>query len=504
MAAFAPLLRRLATTLIYVSVAAVATFALLRFGPQVAVIEPWATALAEALRVEPMPLLGVGLGAGTVAWLLRGLVGPQSDDGTSLPGLRWSALDVRPDASIAMLAETATEVRALATRRKPDMVAAFNRLVGAAFSVGASDIHVSPERERSRIHMRVDGVLHEVCDIDGGPSRMLVNRIKVLAGLSLHVHAKPQDGRVVLDRDDLQLRVSTLPTNHGEKVVIRLAVHDERRYVLDAIGFAPRDLALYRTLLQRDQGVVFFTGPTGSGKTTTMYASLLHIRDTRGDTANIVTLEDPIEVDFNAIAQTQVNVQAGMTFALGLRSVLRQDPDVIMVGEIRDEETAETALRAGLTGHLLLTSLHAGSAAGVFTRLKQLEVDRAQLAGATVGVINQRLAIRNCPDCTRRVEVLPVTAQQLEVLGIDPAGPFHAGAGCDQCRGTGRRGRSAIVEILAVTDRVRDAIVDEEPTHRLVAIAIEDGMRPLAEQALERAHAGEIPVEEMIRVLSLA
>ena len=456
------------------------------------------------------PILGklsivVGLGYGAT-WMTRHvrhkLRVAQLEPGADLMSFR--DLKVVENAPISYLGRTQVVMKRLATASPFGSVEFINELFSAAYSVGASDIHISPQRELTKVLLRVDGVLHELCKLGPHRHRLLVNRIKVLARLSIHVHAKPQDGAISFDSDELQLRVSTLPTNHGEKVVVRLAVRDEQRFDINTIGFSENVLTLYKTVLARDHGVIYLTGPTGSGKTTTLYASMTHIRRSRGDTTNMVTLEDPIEFDLDSISQTQIEPAAGLTFALGLRSVLRQDPDVIMVGEIRDEETARTAIRAGLTGHLILTTVHADSTVGVFNRLKQLQVERFQLASASVAVVNQRLALRNCPNCSRPVTLSQFQAKQLELFGLSEADTFFEGQGCPSCGEKGRQGRVPLIEVLPVTDRLRDLLIRDTPTHKLLETAVEEGMITLASQAIHRARMGEIPFDEVIRVLSVS
>jgi len=424
---------------------------------------------------------------------------------------RFEDLEVVADSSLAILEQATQRVLALEHEQRVDAVGLVRDLLTAGFSVRASDIHLTPEAEGTRVTFRVDGVLHEIGVIPKHHTRFVTNRVKIMATLSIHVHAIPQDGRFTFDTEMYQARVSTLPTNHGEKIVIRLAINDENRYSLDAIGFDADTLTLYKTLLSRDAGVIFLTGPTGSGKTTTMYASMLHVRENMGDKLNLVTLEDPMEIDFQGVSQTQVNNAVGLDFATGLRSILRQDPDVIMVGEIRDEETAQTAIRAGLTGHLLLTSVHADSTAGVFNRLQQLGVDRFQIAGASIAVVNQRLAIRNCPDCVEKSEITDLQKKQLALLGFDMDGDvydmenvFYEGRGCEACRGKGRRGRVPLLEVLKVDDEIRDLMLAGTPKHELEHAAAKAGMRTLEWQAMDLARRGVLPVEEVIRVLSIA
>ncbi len=474
---------------------------------EVEALEPIGSSLESAGLSGPV-LQGMGglLGLTTVGlWLVRHQHHRRRiarlEPGAAL--MSYNDLHIVPGAGIGYLARTRDEFRRLANAPQLDTIGLLNELFSSAYSVGASDIHLLPGRLDVRVQFRVDGVLHDVGTLPARYRPLVVNRIKVLARLSMHITATPQDGAISLSGSELQLRVSTLPTSHGEKVVVRLAVSDETRYSIDDIGFSEETLILFKTLLARNNGVIFLTGPTGSGKTTTMYASMVHIRNSRGDTANLVTLEDPVEVDLRGIAQTQIEPEAGLTFAVGLRSVLRQDPDVIMVGEIRDEETATTAIRAGMTGHLLLTSVHADSSVGVFNRLKQLNVERFQLASAVIAVLNQRLALRNCAKCSKPVALSDFQRKQLDLLGVASEGPFYAGSGCAHCAGKGIDGRVPLIEVLPFNDRIRDLLVSDAANHTMMHAAVESGMKTIGQQALQRALAGQIAVDELIRVLSI-
>jgi general secretion pathway protein E len=416
--------------------------------------------------------------------------------------ISFSDLRIMDNAPLSHMRSVATIIRDLGNRSNVDSINLLNEIIAGGFSVGASDIHLTPERDKVYISYRVDGVLHDLGSVSHEAAGLLRNRMKVLARLSIETKNKPQDGAIAFDVEDYHIRVSFMPTSHKEKAVLRLAVHDEKRYNIDSLGLDSNMLNHYKVLLGSDHGLVYLTGPTGSGKTTTLYASLMHIRQVRGDTVNMATLEDPIEVDFSGVSQTQVNPASQLTFAVGLRSILRQDPDVIMVGEIRDEETAQVAIRAGLSGHLILTTVHADSTAGVFNRLKQLHVERFQIASASLAVVNQRLAISNCPDCRKEMEIATYQKKQLEMLGLSVDGPFYAGTGCDTCGGKGRVGRIPLFELLPVTDSIRDLLVAETPTHKLLEAARKEGMVPLAVQALDLAKKGELSIDEVIRVLS--
>jgi type II secretory ATPase GspE/PulE/Tfp pilus assembly ATPase PilB-like protein len=411
-------------------------------------------------------------------------------------------VDAKFVGTLAPLDDAAAAIDRENSVRRVDAVSLVHTILSAGFASNASDVHLTPEANGMRVIARVDGVLHELGVIAPRHVAFVVNRVKIAANLSIDVRLRPQDGRLGFDDPKYQVRVATLPTNHGEKVVMRLAVNDESRYALDAIGLEEATLVMLETMLERDHGVIFLTGPTGSGKTTTMYAAMRYLRDGQARRLNLVTLEDPLEVDFEGMSQTEVNVRAGLTFAAGLRSILRQDPDVIMLGEIRDEETAQTCIRAGLTGHLLLTSVHADSAVGVFQRMRQLHVDVVQLAGASLGVVNQRLAVRNCPHCTVEVEPQATFLESLRLLGLNVEGPFFEGKGCAECRGVGRKGRVPLIELLHVDAKLRDLLLSDAPMHKIEEAAIESGMRSLSEQALTMAREGILAPSEVVRVLA--
>jgi len=385
----------------------------------------------------------------------------------------------------------------------PDAVEAINQLLAAAYSVGASDVHVTPDPKGAQVTYRVDGMLYEVARVPRTALARLVSRVKVVSKLSIYVHEQPQDGRLILEFPDTtsEVRVSVLPTSHGEKVVMRLHHASTEKYDLERLGLSSEGAGDFRLMLGRPQGLVFLTGPTGSGKTTTIYSSLRHILGSRGDLTNVVTIEDPIEFDVPGASQTQVNPATGLTFADGLRSILRQDPDVIVVGEIRDRETAKIALQAGLSGHLILTTIHAESAAGVFTRLIDMEMEPFLLASATAGVLSQRLVRCNCPSCREEKPVSPTQARLLARLGVSGLeGDFFTGAGCEQCLGKGLLGRTGLYELLTVDPVIQELVTQSVPTGRLHSLAVERGMKTLLEDGLEKAREGGVPLDEVLRV----
>jgi general secretion pathway protein E len=402
--------------------------------------------------------------------------------------------------------EALAEVRrriADCTAQAPDVVAAFKELVRGAVKVGASDIHVSPTPDALRLTYRVHGTLHEVASLDPSVQAPLVTRIKVLARLDTYVKNSPQDGRLVTDVDggSIEARVSTLPTEGGERVVLRLVRGSRAVPDVESLAFSEEVLAGLVDVVNRPQGTLFVTGPVGSGKTTTLYAALQQIAKERGRTTTMVTLEDPIEIELPFATQTQMHPKAGMTFAGTLRSVLRQDPNVLMVGEIRDRETAEIAMQAGLTGHLILTTVHGQSAAGVFARLVEMGIEPFILASATVGCLSQRLVRTLCTACRRQTPPDSIVVERFREAGIAlPDGVYYEHVGCDFCEGQGFTGRLPIAEIMLLNESVRRAVNARKPTGELHQLAVSEGMTPLLRDGLTRAQRGETSLAEVLRV----
>ncbi len=377
------------------------------------------------------------------------------------------------------------------------------RLVDHIFAEGitsrASDIHLEPEEGGVAVRYRIDGVLRQSMVLPRAAGIPLVSRIKIMSGLDIADRLRPQDGRarVAVNGVPIDLRVSTLPASQGEKVVVRIL--DTRATVLslDGMGLRTDELDRIKRLLEMREGVILVTGPTGSGKTTTLYSALRQIQ-TRG--VNIVTVEDPVEYRLQGVVQVQVHEKAGLTFAAALRSILRQDPDVVLVGEVRDRETAATAVQASLTGHLVLTTLHTIDAASSITRLTDIGVESYKLAAALKGIIAQRLLRRICPQC-REVWMDPIPDRLRAWI---PAGTalFRA-AGCDHCSQTGYRGRMAVVEVLVSNPEVERRISAGESVDRVADAAREGGMRSLWESGVSRVAAGETTIEELLRVLEV-
>lgn len=375
-------------------------------------------------------------------------------------------------------------------------VSMLERVIARAAADGASDIHFEPRQDDFRIRFRVDGTFRDVAFLPTSLAPALVARIKVLSGMDIAEHRLPQDGRFSATIGDqrLDMRGSSYPTVHGEKAVLRLLDNKRLRLQLDRMGMNGRVLTAMRELIHHAEGLVIITGPTGSGKTSTLYASLGELVDTG---KNIVTIEDPVEYALLGVNQGQTNDKAGFTFARGLRAVLRQDPDVIMVGEIRDTETLETAVEASLTGHLVLTTLHTNSAVATIARLLEMGLEPYLLASSVLGIVAQRLVRRICSTC--REEVATPAALRALFRDGEPKS-FFRGRGCHDCRGTGFRGRIGIFELLRMTDPMRTLVLERAPDTRLLDEARRDGMTSLREECLALVARGETTLEEVLRV----
>eukprot|EP01136_Pigoraptor_vietnamica_P023788 Opistho-1_new@76228 len=360
---------------------------------------------------------------------------------------------------LAALADSAAAVDDLLdTRDDSPVIRLINALLLEAVKEGASDVHVETQEKRVVVRFRIDGVLRDKLEPRRELAPLLVSRIKVMAKLDIAEKRVPQDGRVTLriGGHDVDARVSTLPTQHGERVVMRLLEKGSLKLDLEHLGMSARDRELFGRLLERPHGMLLVTGPTGSGKTTSLYAALQRLNDRK---RNIMTVEDPIEYELAGIGQTQVNARTGMTFARGLRAILRQDPGVIMVGEIRDQETAEVAVRSAMTGHFVLSTLHTNSAVGSVTRLIDMGVERYLLAPMLVGLAAQRLVRRLCPSCRR--EDVASEGDAMLLSGAMKAGePVWRAVGCDDCHGDGYRGRAGLYEVVPVDERFQAMIHD--------------------------------------------
>ena len=372
-----------------------------------------------------------------------------------------------------------------------------NALLSEAVKDGASDIHIEPFESRLTVRFRVDGVLREVLAPPRAVAPLLASRIKVMAKLDIAEKRLPQDGRISIRiaGRPVDVRVSTIPSGHGERVVMRLLDKQAGRLDLQQLGLLPQAQRTFAHLIRKPHGIILVTGPTGSGKTTTLYAGLGEINDR---SRNIMTVEDPIEYYIDGIGQTQVNTKVDMSFARGLRAILRQDPDVVMVGEIRDLETAEIAVQSSLTGHLVLSTLHTNSAVGAVARLRDMGVEPFLLASSLIGLMAQRLVRTLCPHCKTPA---PATEPECQLLGADPADPptvYHP-VGCEHCRHTGYLGRSGIHELAEVDETMRTMIHDgaSEQALELHARKRSPGIR---QSGIEKVRRGDTTLEEVLRV----
>jgi type II secretory ATPase GspE/PulE/Tfp pilus assembly ATPase PilB-like protein len=378
-----------------------------------------------------------------------------------------------------------------------------NCIVQDGVRLSASDLHIEPWESSIAVRARVNGVLCEVAHLPLELLDKISMRFKVMANLVTYQAGMPQDGTAAgsPELEGVQLRISIFPTTRGEKIVVRLFDPRERRFDLATLGFEESTLrGLYR-VLKRTSGLLLFTGPTGSGKTSTMYSALCHIIQRDGSSVSISTVEDPVEFNLPMVSQTQINPAQGFNYAMALRSIMRQDPQVIMVGEIRDAETAAIAVQAGLTGHLVISTIHSGVSAGAFTRLINMEIEPFMLSSSILAVMGLRLLRQNCANCIEAYEPAP---SQLKVLPDElvAEAQFRRGAGCDQCNRTGFSGRIPVSEFLVATEPFREAVLKKMPTSALEEIAVQQGMRTLWQNGLYAAITGRTTLEETIRVLA--
>ena len=379
-----------------------------------------------------------------------------------------------------------------------------NCLVQDATVLGASDLHIEPWENSIAVRARVNGVLTEVAHLPLDLLDKISMRFKVMANLVTYQAGLPQDGTAVggPELEGVQLRVSIFPTTRGEKIVVRLFDPRDRRFDLATLRFEDSTLQGLLRVLKRTSGLLLFTGPTGSGKTSTMYSALCYIMQRDGTSVSISTVEDPVEFNLPMVSQTQINPAQDFTYAKALRSIMRQDPQVIMVGEIRDAETAAIAVQAGLTGHLVISTIHAGVSAGAFTRLINMEIEPFMLASSILAVMGLRLVRSNCPHCSQPYEP-PASHLKVVPEALLGEAQFSRGVGCDQCNQTGYSGRFPVSELLTATEPFREAVLKKVPTSALEEIAVQEGMRTLWQNGLHRAITGQTSLEEIIRVVAV-
>jgi general secretion pathway protein E len=394
------------------------------------------------------------------------------------------------DTDVARLRESAAEA---------PIVRFVERLIAKAVEAGASDIHLEPMERRLRVRLRVDGMLADEEPAALSAALAIVSRIKILARLDIAERRLPQDGSIKMNvrGREVDLRIATIPSVHGESVVIRILDRDAVRLDLEALGFGPHLIASLKRILDRPHGILLVTGPTGSGKSTTLYAALNRLNAAE---RKIVTVEDPIEYKIDGLNQVQVKPDIGLDFARSLRSILRHDPDVVMVGEIRDGETARIAMQAALTGHLVLSTLHTNDAASAAPRLLDMGIEPYLVASTVNAVLAQRLVRALCADCRRPCAPNAELARAAKRLSIDGSGMVYDPQGCPSCRGTGYRGRVAIAELLAMSQAVRQGVVEHSDAARLRALAAGEGMETLYENGLRAVFAGVTSHADVLRV----
>ena len=390
---------------------------------------------------------------------------------------------------------------------RPPVIRLVNDILFRALQLRASDIHVHPYETKIQIRYRIDGILYDVLSLNRNVLPLVISRIKVMAGMDIAERRLPQDGRcsVRLGQREIDLRISTVPTSYGERSVLRILDKSTGLFTLDELGLWEDDLKKFDSLLARSHGVIFVTGPTGSGKSTTLYASLNRINSAE---KNVITIEDPIEYQLEGISQIQVASKKGMTFVTSLRHVLRQDPDVIMVGEVRDIETARMAIQSSLTGHLVFSTLHTNDSAGAVSRLLDLGVEPYLASSSLIAIMAQRLVRKVCPDCR---EVYEPTEHELRELGLASAeaglsdsdegpGKFFVGAGCDRCFQTGYRGRTGVYELMLINEEIQDLIHKRESAGIIKKTALNAGLQTLRMDGVRKVIAGVTTIAEVLRV----
>ena len=451
-----------------------------------------AGALAELRRALGVPVRARRIATEQFDELIAGAYNSADAGAAALAG------DLAQDLDLSRLLQEIPKIEdLLESQDDAPVIRLINALFTQALRDGASDIHIEPFETRSVVRLRIDGTLRDLIEPARALHGAIVSRIKIMAQLDIAEKRLPQDGRITLRvaGKPVDVRVSTIPTGHGERVVLRLLDKQAGRLDLTRLGMDDTTLAHMDRLILEPHGIVLVTGPTGSGKTTTLYAALSRLDAT---TLNIMTVEDPIEYDLDGISQTQVNTRIEMSFARALRTILRQDPDVVMIGEIRDLETAQIAVQASLTGHLVFATLHTNDAVSAVTRLVDMGVEPFLLASSLIGVGAQRLVRRLCLECRKP---FAADAAQQRALGLAPTdGTLYTAQGCAACNRTGYRGRTGIYELLTVDDDLRRLIHDRASEQTLRAHVVSRGMRSLRDDGMRWAGQGVISLEEVVRV----
>jgi type IV pilus assembly protein PilB len=447
--------------------------------------------LSGGLRIKPV--LGTPSG-------IKEAIGKYYGKEPSVVSLQPSAISRQLTAESGQLIAEKEPAKLVQQASQAPVIKLVNQLIEEAVKAGASDIHLEPQEDNFYCRLRIDGVLHE---IEPPPQKLqlaVISRIKIMAEMDIAQSRLPQDGRIqtkTLDRD-IDLRVATFPTIYGEHVSIRILDKTQGIIKLEELGFQVDTLKKFKELIYKPYGIILVTGPTGSGKTTTLYAVLNTINDLK---KNIITLEDPVEYTIERIHQSQVNVRAGLTFATGLRSIVRLDPDIIMIGEIRDKETADIAIHSSLTGHLVFSTLHTNDAPSAATRLIDIGVEPYLVASSLAGVLAQRLVRKLCPKCKKEYkpseEELSVTSHKSQVTS-QPR--FYKPAGCKDCRNTGYKGRTGIFELLIPDNGIRELIIKKAPAHQIKDAACKQDMQTLRQDGFEKVVQGITSLSEVLSV----
>ena len=451
--------------------------------------DPWA--LIEARRAVGAPI--------TVDEMPADAFERRLSEIYSVEGISTADLDLAGDDDLASLAEGLPKTADLLdSENDAPVIRLINALIAEAVKVKASDIHIEPYEKALSVRLRIDGVLREVLSLPSRMTPVLTSRVKVMARLDIAEKRVPQDGRIsiALGGKSVDVRVSTLPARFGERVVMRILDKDEARLDLDGLGMPKETLDRLKQTLSRPNGIILVTGPTGSGKTTTLYGALTLLND---PCRNILTVEDPVEYAIEGIGQTQINPKVGMTFATGLRAILRQDPDIVMVGEIRDVETAEIAVQASLTGHLVLSTIHTNSAVGAITRLRDMGVEPFLLSSTVAAVLAQRLVRRLCPSCKEPYDADEVERKLVGASNGEPVTLYRA-SGCGRCSHSGYEGRIGVYELIVVDSKMKRLIHDDASEHQLEDFAFAR-FDSLAQSGFKHAVAGMTSIEEVMRVV---
>lgn len=400
--------------------------------------------------------------------------------------------------------QTTRYLQSVSDQKGIEIGALVNYLVIDAIKAGASDIHIEPWESTLVVRVRLNGVLNELVHLPLDLMEKISGRLKVMANLISYQCDLPQEGHAPANSElgGVELRISVFPTVRGEKIAIRIFDSGNRSFDLGSLGFEDETLQTFIKLLARPSGLILLTGPTSSGKTTAIYAALHHLVQRSGPTISISTVEDPVEFNLPMISQAQINLHKEFTYPVALRSLMRQDPQVIMIGEIRDPETAAIAVQAGLTGHLVISTIHSGSTAGVFARLINMNIEPFLLSSSIIGIIGLRLIRKNCSYCSVPYQPEPALLRLIPPEDLENA-TLRRGSGCAECLQTGFSGRTAVTEMLAVDEVLRDAILQKLPTRTLQQVAAQQGMQALWQMGLRRALTGQTPLEEILRVVAV-